>query len=271
MFTKLLKQEFKATGRIVPFIYLVTVFLILINLLTRQLDIKWLSGLLMVLLVIFGMAQILMTYVIVVSRYYKNLYNSEGYLMHTLPVESWKLLFSKALIAFIWLMISYLVMAGVVLTMMLIVAGDQKLSLSQVINQVIVGTGLQPETFWRVAMAFAGYLCLSILYLLAQIYFSITVGNLSRFHKLGIGAPILAYMALYFVLELGTFVSMITIPLGVTFEGTSLKFVPQSMLVTLINPDQFVFGLGSIPFSILATCGMFIATARLMRRHTSLK
>lgn len=35
-------------------------------------------------------------------RFYKNLYTDEGYLMHTLPVKSWMLITSKAVVATFW-------------------------------------------------------------------------------------------------------------------------------------------------------------------------
>lgn len=271
MFIKLLKHEFKATRRIVPLVYLVTVFLILSNLLVRQLDIKWLSGLLLGLLVLVGLAEIVLTYVVVFFRYYKNLYNSEGYLMHTLPVAPRQLLASKIAVSFVWLLASYLLMLGVVLTIIALVAGDQGQSLHQVLDQIIQGTTLQPASFWWLAAAFIAYICLSIFYLMAQVFFSITVGNLSRFHKLGLAAPILFYMGTYFAMQIVVMIGLVVVPLGLTVENHALVLVPRSTLVTLLNPDEFVFGLGSVLFIVLATVGLFVATARMLKKNTSLK
>ena len=271
MFTKLLKHEFRATGRVVPFIYLVALFMILTNLLTRQLNIGGLSMLLQFLMVVVGLAAILMTYVVIVTRYYKNLYGNEAYLTQTMPVKSSRQVMSKAVVAFVWLILSYLVMGGIVLTIMILTAKDQGQSISKLLPGLIAGLGVQTSSFWLIVAAMAAYICLSMFYLLAQVYFAITLGNLSRFHSLGIAAPILFYMGTNFLLQLCTLGAMIAIPLGLTIRQGVLTVVPQGMLATLLDPNIVIVGFGGIIFMILATIGLFIGTVKLMQRHTSIK
>jgi hypothetical protein len=273
MFAQLLKHEFKATRRIIPWIYLVTVFMIATGLLANRLNIQWLTSLLVVLIAISGLACVLMTYVLIIYRYYKHLYNSEGYLTHTLPVRSGQILGSKVLAAFIWLLLSYLLLLGVMLTLFLVVSGQngRSISLGDVWRMAPGAIGLTGASFNGLIMAAAAYICLSIFYLLAQIYFAISLGSTSRFHSLGVAAPVLIWLGIYLVSQLGLFLFMILVPLGLTVENQTLQFVPRSMLVTLLHPDVFVFGLGSILFIILATVGLFFGTNRLIRRSTSLR
>lgn len=274
MLAQLLKHEFRATRRLVPFIYLATLIIILGNLLLRQLDIPWLNTTMLILMIVAGIGEAILTYVVVIYRYYKNLYNSEGYLMHTLPVPPRQLLTSKVIVSFIWLLISYLLMVGVVLTVALIMVGDQvgaNLSIGQLIDQIIASTGLQITSFYAIFAAFIAYILLSIVYLLSQIFLAISVGNLSRFHRMGIGAPIFTYLAIYFFTQIMTLVFMIAVPLGLTVNGGVLQLVPESMLATITNPNRPVIGLGSIVFIILATIGFFVLTAHIMKRRTSLK
>ena len=42
--------------------------------------------------------------VVVIQRFYKSLLGDEGYLMFTLPVETWKLVMSKLLVAIFWIL-----------------------------------------------------------------------------------------------------------------------------------------------------------------------
>ena len=57
-------------------------------------------GTLMVMLYIFGIIAIgIITIVVLVMRFYKNLFTSEGYLMHTLPVKASQHLNSKLIVA----------------------------------------------------------------------------------------------------------------------------------------------------------------------------
>lgn len=274
MLAQLLKHEFRATRRLVPFVYLATLIIILGNLLLRQLDIPWLNTTMLVLMIVAGIGEVILTYVIVIYRYYKNLYNSEGYLMHTLPVPPRQLLTSKVIVSFVWLLISYLLMVAVVVTVALIMVGEQtgaNLNLGELIDQLIKSTGLQITSFYGIIAAFAAYMLLSIIYLLSQIFLAISVGNLSRFHSMGIGAPIFAYLAIYFFTQIMTLLFMIAVPLGLTVNGGVLQLVPESMLATITNPNRPVVGLGSIIFIAVATIGFFVLTAHIMKRRTSLK
>ncbi len=45
----------------------------------------------------------------IVLRFHKNLYSNEGYLMFTLPVKPQMLLASKTIVAFSWIIISFIV------------------------------------------------------------------------------------------------------------------------------------------------------------------
>ncbi len=45
-------------------------------------------------------------------RFYRNLYTDQGYLMHTLPVTSHQLIWSKTFVSTIWMVISSIVMVG---------------------------------------------------------------------------------------------------------------------------------------------------------------
>lgn len=273
MFAQLVKHEFRATRRIVPFIYLATAAMILINLLILEIAADWLSGVLMVLLFVLGLVGVLMTYVIVFFRYYKNLYNSEGYLMNTLPVQPRQLLTSKILVSFVWLVCSYLLMAGVVLTVMLTIAktAADSLSLVQVIDQVIAGSGLQRSSFFIAAGLFLAYLVLSTLYLMSQVFFAISLGNVSRFQSLGIGAPILIFLGIYFVCQLLGLGLMLFVPVSLSAEDGVLRIVGEGMIATLKNPDRPVVGLGILILIIGATIGFFTGCARLLKKYVSLR
>jgi hypothetical protein len=271
MLARLLKHEFRSTRRIIPWIYLVTICMGLFSLLVRTLGVKWLSDLFLFLMVAAGAGAVLMTYVLVIYRYYKNLYNSEGYLTHTLPVDAGRILASKIIVSFFWLLASYLVMAGVLLTAGSLVLGEQGMTLAGVIRQFMASSGLPQNLLVWLVIAVAAYACLSILYFISQVFFAITLGNTSRFHSYGIGGPILLYLATNFTVQIGTLVFMTFIPAGIVFRNGAFSFVPQGMLATFINQNEGVFGLGSILFILIATVGLLIWTERLIRRSTSLR
>jgi hypothetical protein len=273
MFAQLVKHEFRATRRIMPWIYLVTALLIGGSLLVDQLGIRWLRGLVLALMALGGLAGVIMTYVLTIQRYYRNIYDAEGYLTHTLPVRSGQILGSKILVAFGWILASYILLLGVIVTIILLMSDSlaAPMNLDSLIQQAAALTGLTRQSFNGLILAVAAYLCLSILYLLAQVFFAITLGNLSRLHALGLAAPVLIWLGLYLACQIGILVFMVLIPLGLTVDHQTLKFIPQGMWRTLFHPEEFIFGLGSVLFIILATIGLFAGTNRLIRKSTSLR
>lgn len=132
MLGKLLKQEFRATGRIMLPVYGALVMLsVLGNFSIRLLD----SGLsdssvlrfLAVFFIgffIFGMfAAMIMTLVLMITRFYRNLLKDEGYLMHTLPVSVHGLVWSKLIVSLVWFVVTGLVITLIVCLTALIQSG----------------------------------------------------------------------------------------------------------------------------------------------------
>lgn len=109
MLGKLLKHEFRATGRVMLPVLGVLVFLtLLFNLSVRFISTTD-STLLRVLfvLVIFAfvagiIASEIIALVLMINRFYKNLLGEEGYLMHTLPANVHELVWSKIIVSFVW-------------------------------------------------------------------------------------------------------------------------------------------------------------------------
>ena len=120
MLGKLLKQEFRATGRIMlPVFGALVILSVLGNFsilmmdrgVTDSLILKILFGLLTAGFVIAIFGVMLVTLVLMVTRFYRNLLKDEGYLMHTLPVSVHGLVWSKMIVSLVWFVVSALVIA----------------------------------------------------------------------------------------------------------------------------------------------------------------
>lgn len=112
MLGKLLKYELKHSARYVMLIYAcagVVTALMLIAMLAKM---TWLSVIGSLVLYMVGIAAIFMTLVAVIRNFYETLYGRQGYLTFTLPVKSSRLLFSKVLVSFIWIILSCVLMGG---------------------------------------------------------------------------------------------------------------------------------------------------------------
>ena len=124
MLMKLMKHEFRATGRVMlPLFAIVLVTAIGANFSTRGLmDSEYrilniLGGLLVTAFVIAVMAVCIMSVVVMVQRFYKNLLQDEGYLMMTLPVSVHQHIWSKLIVSAVWFAATGVVVAVAVLLM----------------------------------------------------------------------------------------------------------------------------------------------------------
>ena len=115
MLSKLLKYEFKATGRTYGGLYLA--ILAAAALLGISFRIPALLvhtapiAVLMIVYMALVVAVVVMTILTIIQRFTRNLLGREGYLMHTLPVSSVQLILSKLLSSMVWVLCSILVVA----------------------------------------------------------------------------------------------------------------------------------------------------------------
>lgn len=106
MLSKLLKYELKATARIFLPLYVVLLSFALINRLISSfstLEGQTPQVITMIIYISILVTMVVITFVMIIQRFYKNLLTDEGYLMFTLPTKAWKHIMSKLLIAMLWI------------------------------------------------------------------------------------------------------------------------------------------------------------------------
>ncbi len=201
MLGKLLKYEIKATGRIFLPLYAV---LFLFAIITRIFNpgagfnsefqagsgaMQITGGIMMAAYVSIIVAIFVVTVVMMIQRFYKNLLSDEGYLMFTLPVRPWKHIASKLIVSVLWIVVSGIVtmlsVAVLVSTWELWKAiPDAFAKLIEMINQYFGASG-----YWfglEMLLLMLTSLVLGIL----LIYAAIALGHLFTRHRtlFGLGA-----------------------------------------------------------------------------------
>ena len=109
MLGKLLKYELKATSRVFIPLYIAILVVSIINGLSLKLEIFNIQGLATIILMCLFISLFVITIVVTIQRFNKNLLKDEGYLMFTLPVSSKHLVLSKYLTSLIWTFLSFVV------------------------------------------------------------------------------------------------------------------------------------------------------------------
>lgn len=224
MLRKLLKHEFRATGRIMLPLYLVLLVTALgSNLATRGMfdDLPGILRILQGLIVIaFGLTiggVLVMSFVLMIQRFYKNLLQDEGYLMFTLPVSIHQHIWSKLIVSVVWFVATVLaiIAAGLIVALRggflrefldflsYFFQGLQKLEISEAFN----GTVYLAE--------FAILMFLSLAAFSLQFYAALAAGHSRADHKM-------LWSVVWFF--------------GMQF---ALQFVGSGLLITLQKLDVF--------------------------------
>ncbi|MDP4153911.1 MAG: hypothetical protein Q8865_10830 [Bacillota bacterium] len=178
MLGKLMKYELKSSARILLPLYAAALIMSCVTKLTFKVGGTFpriISSLLMTGIFI---AFIVMTFLILIQRFYKNLLGDEGYLMFTLPVKSISLIFSKLVGALIWLcagsfisIISFLILAAN--HIMLKSLFSSFIGLFKYFNFSTALVGIQLVIF----------AVLSVSVPVLMVYSSLSIGQLSNSHK----------------------------------------------------------------------------------------
>lgn len=275
MLSKLLKYEFKDTARIIPFIYLIILVFAGIMLSGKQLNVAVFTTTSSVILMLLGISLMIVTFVVIAIRFYKNIYGNEGYLMFTLPVKPHELLLSKAIAAFTWMIISYGFTFGAIYTSLYGFGVTGELPF---IWKEISKYGLEKIIYFIIPMSLIG-----ILYILGQMFFAITLANRPAFHSMGLAASFLLFIATYIILNLVESTFTILIPLSIEINFTdkiTMAFSNKNMFGFLMesmkashgsNLDSMIVGLGGYVFIAIMTFMLYFITARMMKNKVSLK
>ncbi|MBP1755933.1 MAG: putative rane protein [Firmicutes bacterium] len=261
MLGKLLKHEFKATARLLLPIYLVLFVLTIVDRIALSIDFRGalnvIPGFATMAYVISIVTIAVVSLVIIVLRFYKNLMTDEGYLMFTLPVKPSQLINSKLLVSMFWNLVSFLLIIASLLGVFL--TRERFGLLKDGIRMVLNEMGKEFGTF-NMTLLTIEFIVLVIIALINNIliiYASIAVGQLFNGHK--VLGSFAAYIGISTVLQIVVTVALIT--LGALFHKS---FEEISAL------PQIVFPL-TIGFTIIANGLFYWGTNFIFNRKLNLE
>jgi len=193
MLRKLLKYEIRATSRIFLPMYALLIVFALINKLFLAINADFLSipkiiAMSVFVIIIVGIC--VMTLVVTIQRFNKNLLTDEGYLSFTLPVKVHTQVDCKMIVTLMWFILSAIV--SVVSIFVMAINKDTIGQISKFFSEVIpafnsLGAGGYVILLEGILICIIGILTSAV-----TIYAAITIGNMSSKHRLlvGLGAYI---------------------------------------------------------------------------------
>ena len=186
MLGKLLKYELKATSRVFIPLYIAILVVSIVNGLSLNLEIFNIQGLATIILMCLFISLFVITIVVTIQRFNKNLLKDEGYLMFTLPVSSKYLVLSKYLTSLIWTFLSFIV-ALLSFTIIFMIPTYKYFDFSYFINEFnllfsnisnILGTTILSEFFKIVLLIIISYTIF-----IFNVYLSLSIGQLPIFNR----------------------------------------------------------------------------------------
>lgn len=236
MLKKLLKKDFQATAR--SFLPLILGFVVTSILAKILFEVGIMSPILngksyvsdtnefmvifsiifLALYIIYVIAFYILTYVFIVSDFYKTMVSEQGYLTHTLPVKSSTLINSKLIVAIFWQIITGFL---VLLSFLFFIIGHMpEIPWQELVHDFTSSLG----------MSFKDYMIFMVVCLIIGLfssplmfYASIALGHLFGKHKI-MGA-ILSYLGIYTVMQVICTTAMIA--LGYSFTATMQRAQTQ--------------------------------------------
>lgn len=288
MLKKLCKYEFRSIGRTLIPIYIAVIAVSIITSFTMGINIEYnrnynnildggvnlvyqLQGIFTVVmsLTYFAVmvALFVLTFVIILQRFYKGLLCDEGYLMFTLPVKPWQLITSKGITAFVMCILSCIVSCISIFIMVIGVAEDRWILLAQMfsfknwgmffvrLNEVVPLWGLY-------ALEIIVYIIVGSLASLYQVYVSMAIGHLAKKNR--IIMSVVAYIVISMILS---FVSGLFGVFGAfTIQASQNYFsihIGEAFLHALL-----IF---SIIISIIECVVFFVITERILSKKLNLE
>lgn len=217
-------------------------------------------------------AMLVMTMVFTITRYYRNLFSSEGYLSFTLPVTPAQHILTKLTTAVLFHILSMVV---VLASLCVITSGDVLVEVVKAVNYIF---GEMPAlfagefknttaaqwqmNFWLFAIEFLLLLIAANIYQMLLYYACITVGQM--FRKSRILAAVGVYFGYYMVTQaIGTV--FVIASAFLPWEGLSLIFLdaPIACIHWLM--------LGSLLLNLLISAALFLVSHLIIRRKLNLE
>lgn len=281
MLGKLIKQELKVTSRLfIPLYIALGVMTLLVKLTSgttfghnaifgaepQNTIMNLITGLLIMVYIFVIIGIVLLTYFIIIRRFYTNMFGDEGYLMFTLPVTTGQLMNSKLIVAFIW---QFVMVPAMLLSFFILFVNTEVLQgMPYLFSRIGAELNVLETSGFHIGLLAAellGSLLISMCSTILVFYLSITLGQ-HFFPNRRLLGSILAFLGI------NTLESFLSSLLGI-FGSNLLTNTFHMMQVT--PSDMFGFLHTLLPVSMLLEIGIaviyYFATHYMLSKKLNLE
>ena len=275
MLGKLIKNDFKASAHSMLAIYIAAIAICGVAVIPFAFEkMEILQALAVMSLMLASWVMLILPIFLLLSYFNKSLYSNQGYLSYTLPVRSRDMLFSKAVVTFFWIVLSYLFYIGIyafiffILTFLLKEGNEDLIyaleELIEAFAQIPIGEII--KFFVKAVIVVVSVFFFEILVIVSQMFFSITLSNIKPFSYLKAFGGILLFVSISVAMIIIFAILTFFVPGALVISGDGIKLVQYSMATT-----PYSFGIAGLVFQLIASVGMFVGTNFLMKKKVNIK
>lgn len=260
MFGKLLKYDLRSMFKICVPLWLALLAVAVINRFTVHFSGKGILGALptvvfMIFYVALVIAALMVSVVLIVTRFYNGLLKDEGYLMFTLPVKPWQLVTSKCITATI---VSILSTLTAIVSVVLISSSTE--AMRRVFREIWMNIPKLDGELWLCIVLVFLLLVAAIVNSITHIYAALSIGHLAQKHRLG--CAVLAYIGINMAMTaLGMILVDLLNRMNISIELSFNNPVKELNLILVI----LLF------FSLAITAIYYFITERILTKRLNLE
>lgn len=284
MLRKLLKYELKATSRIfLPMYGLLFLFSIAMLIMFKTTSGTFSTTPMAIIGFLIGIgygalvaAIFVMTVVISIQRFNRNLLGHEGYLSLTLPTTIAQHIWAKLLVSCLWVILSCVSLA---ISIIIMAANDNMVRvLSSMFSSIGKATQMYGGSVWAMGFSILAVIVTALLQCILGVYMAIAVGSLCPKHRVltGIGAYTLGGIvqgtAGYFFFRGFDKATSAGGILENWFQTLSARDNISQVEFDIRQMHMFSIALGSMTIFFLVFCAIFfVITHQILKNHLNLQ
>ncbi|MBQ6708771.1 MAG: hypothetical protein IJM97_07480, partial [Clostridia bacterium] len=211
---------------------------------------------------------------------YRSLFGPQGYLTFTLPVKSSNLFFSKALVSFIWVLLSFVFVGAILAFLFFYLIAQTSASVKDLaktlysfVQQIKGIPDFDTVKYLMVLLVVIGFI--GLLAFVCKVYFAMTLAHTKLFQKMSAPlASIIVYFILYLISQLVNVFCMTSVPIAIVVSGNSVYLsLTRGMLESIANisPNYIPFPIGGYIFTILFSVVLYFVTSYLIKNKVNVK
>ena len=268
MLGKLLKYELKATSRVFIPLYIAILVVSIVNGLSLNLEILNIQGLATIVLMCLFISLFVITIVVTIQRFNKNLLKDEGYLMFTLPVSSKHLVLSKYLTSLIWTFLSFIV-ALLSFTIIFIIPTYKYFDYSYFINEFnLLFSNMLNLNILGQFLKIILLMIISYTIFIFNVYLALSVGQLPIFNRFRNVSSFIGFLVINLLISYAqNIVSLFVNDASVNIEAIDNINYAINSVTSIVSKGLNI----AIVINIIIILVLFVATTYILDKKLNLE